>query len=225
MNTLRILLTKLGRVLPYVGIGIGLTNYSMAREAKAVRLQQLQSETIKLKEDLQAAQEMVINNQIAQTKISCLSTNASEHLDKAAKFNSFINELILRYNNPDTPVSEREYIKKALDSNIDEQVEALEKANISLQKILDTIFTDKNNLFSDLNQQLEVFIDNFKTYVSTLDVEQLNALINILSLIAILTSLLSIIGVLFGDYLIKNFNLENKYPKISKYIQLRQKFQ
>ena len=35
----------------------------------------------------------------------------------------------------------------------------------------------------------------------------------------------NIILVLYGDYLIKRFDLENKYPKLAKFIQLRRKLQ
>ena len=35
----------------------------------------------------------------------------------------------------------------------------------------------------------------------------------------------NIILVLYGDYLIKRFDLENKFPKLAKFIQLRRKLQ
>ena len=41
----------------------------------------------------------------------------------------------------------------------------------------------------------------------------------------ILSYTINIIFILYGDYLIKNFNLESRYPKLSKFIQLRRKLQ
>ena len=41
----------------------------------------------------------------------------------------------------------------------------------------------------------------------------------------ILSHTISIILILYGDHLIKRFNLEVKYPKLAKIIQLRRKLQ
>jgi hypothetical protein len=41
----------------------------------------------------------------------------------------------------------------------------------------------------------------------------------------IFSALLSIIFIFYGNILIKNYDLENKYPKLAIFIQLRQKFQ
>ena len=41
----------------------------------------------------------------------------------------------------------------------------------------------------------------------------------------IIASAISIIFIFFGEYLIQRFDLENKYPKLAKFIQLRRKFQ
>ena len=41
----------------------------------------------------------------------------------------------------------------------------------------------------------------------------------------ILSYTITIIVILYGDYLIRRFDLVNKYPKIAKFIQMRQKLQ
>ena len=41
----------------------------------------------------------------------------------------------------------------------------------------------------------------------------------------IASSLISIVFIFFGEFLIKRFDLENKYPKLAKIIALRRKFQ
>ena len=41
----------------------------------------------------------------------------------------------------------------------------------------------------------------------------------------IISSLIGIVYIFFGDYLIKRFNLETKYPKLAKIVSLRRKFQ
>jgi hypothetical protein len=41
----------------------------------------------------------------------------------------------------------------------------------------------------------------------------------------ILSSVISIIYIFYGDYLLKKFKIEQKYPKLAKVIELRRKFQ
>ena len=41
----------------------------------------------------------------------------------------------------------------------------------------------------------------------------------------ILSYTISIIVILYGDYLIRRFDLVNKYPKIAKFIEMRKKLQ
>jgi len=47
----------------------------------------------------------------------------------------------------------------------------------------------------------------------------------ILSKSVVLSALISIIFIFYGNILIEKYDLENKYPKLAKFIQLRQKFQ
>jgi len=73
--------------------------------------------------------------------------------------------------------------------------------------------------------QLEYFIQMYIDILSTLTLEQLVPLTNLLGLTIITFSLVSITTVLFSDYLIKYFNIENKFPRIAKFVQIRRKFQ
>jgi hypothetical protein len=50
-------------------------------------------------------------------------------------------------------------------------------------------------------------------------------LLNTLGLITISFCLASIAAIIYGDLLIKHLNLEVKYPRIAKFIQLRRRFQ
>jgi Ca2+/Na+ antiporter len=55
--------------------------------------------------------------------------------------------------------------------------------------------------------------------------EQNLAMSNILGSMVIIFSLFSIISIFYGEKLIIFFDLENRFPKISKFIQIRRKFQ
>jgi hypothetical protein len=56
-------------------------------------------------------------------------------------------------------------------------------------------------------------------------VEQLGALTNFFFSTVILSSSLSLISIYFGEYLLNKFNIEERYPRIAKFINLRRKFQ
>ena len=88
-----------------------------------------------------------------------------------------------------------------------------------------------NDLKDYLNQFLEDsnifdliinFIYNWNDilYLSHLSIEQLSALTNLTSAIVILICTLNILSVLFPNYLVKIFHLENKFKKL-RYILIR----
>jgi hypothetical protein len=58
-----------------------------------------------------------------------------------------------------------------------------------------------------------------------LSVEQLGALSNLFFSSVVLSSGFSLISIYFGEYLLMKFNIEKRFPKIAKYINLRRKFQ
>lgn len=77
-------------------------------------------------------------------------------------------------------------------------------------------------------EKIKEILDSYNIYydlIKGLDYIELIAFANLLSNWTILTLTLEIIVILYGDYLIKQFNLEIKYPKLTKWIQLRRKFQ
>lgn len=121
--------------------------------------------------------------------------------------------------------------------------------NINTDNILDQL-TDVNQTFKETNNKLDSFINVIAKYldsknnsftnsftnsfynlindlnhiIQSLTTEKNLALITISGSFFILFSMFSIISIFFGDYLITILNLENKFPKLSKIIQLRRKF-
>lgn len=87
-------------------------------------------------------------------------------------------------------------------------------------KKIDIITNDvinKSSIFS-FDFDLQKFLDSLRK-------EELLAFSGLLLNSLVLSYVVSIILVLYGDYLIKRFDLENKYPKLAKFIQLRRKLQ
>jgi len=67
--------------------------------------------------------------------------------------------------------------------------------------------------------------NDFNAWIQTLDYYQSVAIVNIMGLGLILLSLLQIIFIFYGTVFLDYLNLETRYPKLAKIIQLRRNFQ
>lgn len=74
--------------------------------------------------------------------------------------------------------------------------------------------------FDDISK----IMSNYQSFLDNLNLHQKYALIHILLSIIIFISILNIMILYLGDEFIKYLNLEEKYPKLAKYIKLRRKF-
>ena len=66
---------------------------------------------------------------------------------------------------------------------------------------------------------------DFKKFIGSLNQEELLALSGLLLNSLILNYTISIILILYGEYLIKRFNLEDRFPRLAKFIKLRRTLQ
>jgi len=121
---------------------------------------------------------------------------------------------------------ERERIKKTeLQNNLEsltnknnEQLDIISEQNKAMLETIQELAKSKSN--SSSNYISDIF-DSFQKFFDSLNFEQTLAITHISGSILIIISLLSIITILCGDYLVKYFNLENKYPKIVRFIRFR----
>ena len=79
-------------------------------------------------------------------------------------------------------------------------------------------------------EQLKILLQSLnsfdlQSFVDSLKKEELLAFSGLLLNSLVLSYVVSIILVLYGDYLIKRFDLEHKYPKLAKFIEVRRKLQ
>jgi hypothetical protein len=101
--------------------------------------------------------------------------------------------------------------------------EAFTKADNKANEIADVLSKTKDK-FMDNNPIFDI-INDFKEYLFSLSVMEICLVINITSCVFILTCIISILSAVFGNYLIDRFSLEQKFPKLSRIIQLRVKLQ
>nr|YP_009463030.1 hypothetical protein [Pleurotus citrinopileatus]AUW35273.1 hypothetical protein [Pleurotus citrinopileatus] len=84
---------------------------------------------------------------------------------------------------------------------------------------------DKKDFLGDINNlNLNENYNNFYSFLTELTHEQLGAVVHISGSIVIFYCMMSVIFTIYGDKLIIKLELENKYPKIAKFIRIRRKF-
>lgn len=81
---------------------------------------------------------------------------------------------------------------------------------------------DLNIVKSDLSELFNNLIDNYREFLNTLSSDQMVIIFNISGYIMLLFTLTSITTILVGDQIINIFKLEIRYPKLAKYIKLKQ---
>lgn len=121
-------------------------------------------------------------------------------------------------------------LKRLADNNFEKAEEYINtiinennKINSILEKSLELIKGSKNgNNYLDLRGDLTNILDNIKTILSELDHDQVGAVVHISGCIVIFYCLITIFSTLLGDRVISYFNLEGRYPRLAKFIKLRQ---
>lgn len=86
---------------------------------------------------------------------------------------------------------------------------------------------DSTENMSDINESnvlgsFTELMDAIKNELSNLSSEQLACLFNSIGFFMIFTAFSSIIIILFGEYLINKLKLETRFPRLAKYIKIRQ---
>jgi hypothetical protein len=117
------------------------------------------------------------------------------------------------------------------DSTINDQIQEVENTDVEIHNLYESVnnkfdsFINKiNTLLNDSNNKSQ-YLDSLQQFFDGLNYEQNLAMSNILGSMFIIFTLFSIISIFYGDKLITYFDLENKYPKMAKFIQIRRKFQ
>jgi hypothetical protein len=102
-----------------------------------------------------------------------------------------------------------------------------------VQESLNRLGSEYEDKHEEINDKLSKILENsiftldfnYQKFLDSLSREELLSLGGLLFNYLILSNTISIILILYGDYLILRFDLENKYPKLAKLIQFRRKFQ
>lgn len=179
-------------------------------ETKENEIKNLKADNTELK-----SQRDEVLNTIRETKneINLIGLNKT----KLSTLKSRDSELTTLIKEADAFEKERQIAEKeSLSKEIDSVTKAIDNSSDKVGNIIENVIK-KSSLISfdfDLNK-----------FLDSLSKEELLAFSGLLFNGLALNYAVSIIIVLYGDYLIKRFDLENKFPKLAKFIQLRRKLQ
>jgi hypothetical protein len=174
------------------------------------------------------------------TKYGGLKAYSTASYDRIKEQSQTMSQHSNHYNRIESEL--KELNKKLLEKNISNneketvlaKVKELEISQDYHKLILQKAFNFLENELNEIDKKLEFHNKDISTnfafdfvweYIESLTILQKFAFAIFCFSDVILTSLITIIFILYGEYLIKRFDLENKYPKLSKIIQLRRNLQ
>jgi hypothetical protein len=230
MNSFKKLIPK--DILKYLTVGsFGMGTYNIRNSIKAREIQQQLNKEIEKNLRLQE-----LLNEMTQKRIECLESNNQilsrfwelnnkySELNKKIENADNLNEELLNSENLDIPndvIIEKSNKLINLAENVTEE---LRSSNDKLEKVIDIVKTttidSTTNFIKDFNP-----FESLQQLYSILNFEETLALTHLSAAIAILLCLISLVTVFYSEKLIVYFKIEEKYPKIGKFIQLRRKFQ
>jgi len=123
------------------------------------------------------------------------------------------------FNNPSS-TENLESAKKTIEAS-NEIVKSTIQTQQELVEILEQILSNGGGTKSSILPDWDYILDSLFEYINSLTLTQELALLHILVLIIIIIIVLNILGVFFGNEVIKYFNLETKFPSLATFFKLR----
>jgi hypothetical protein len=126
---------------------------------------------------------------------------------------------------------QHKYLENSEDRIITEKIQEVENTNVEIHTMYESVNTKFDSFINKVNTLLNnsgnksQYFDSLQSIIDGFNYEQNLAMSNILGSMFIIFSLISIISIFYGEKLIIFFDLENRFPKIAKFIQMRRKFQ
>jgi hypothetical protein len=185
----------------------------------ASKVDLLKKENQDLFEALHKAENNELKRELLNNKLTSLSGQLKDKVENT------LNEIAkLDQIKPDALGSETD---KA--HHVENIVRDLEHYNSIAQEIIDAVnkqngfnnFLPSNNFFDSISN----FFTNWNNMLSNLSILELSSLVHLLGAITILLFVINVMTIVYADYLIVRFKLEDKYPKLAKYIKIRRLFQ
>ena len=219
----------MGAISGIIGAGDVLYTKIDRRQKQDAELQRVKEEAEEKIKQLRQDNELAV---MIKNKLEVITTNLTNTADEIMSvFNKIrdkqekITDLKEKL---DTVKTDKE--KTSIETEITHLNNDINRAQVNLNKGFTTVEEYKAEFSKAFAEPKTSFIgmdiySAYKEFLKTLEVEQILALSYLLFANVILTSIISLIFVLYGDYLIIRFQLESKFPRLATVIKLRRKLQ
>jgi len=126
------------------------------------------------------------------------------------------------------------YSENSGDPSINEKIQEVINSGEEIHNMYESVNNKFDSFINKINTLLNnsgggpsksQYLDPLQSFFDGLNYEQNLAIVHISGSIFILFTLISIISIFYGEKLIIFFDLENRFPKIAKFIQIRRNFQ
>lgn len=205
------------------------------------------NDQINVKKRLDQMQRIIQDNNIELENTKTLNVELQKEIKQAKEVNSGINSRIInliKYNNTqvnnlrhkESLINELNNCKNPSDIDrlkseildIDNKIKY--NSEISLNGLLDIekeskICVEKGFGIDSIKKTAILDFYLIWTFIESLEIFHRIAFSLLILKSIIISSCISIIFIFYGDYLIQKFNIEKRFPKLAKIIQLRRKFQ
>ena len=199
-------------------------NVSKRYEAAAESLEQTNQKLENLYSELVNKKQSV---NILDGPEEAIQSRIDELLEKFRNANARIKQYSEEANEPQTNQTmieaiqqEAEKIVERLSCEVEDLAETKARKSLEFEDILKTISDN-----SDVSKFTDNFLENWNSLLSNLSTAQIGALGHIFFGISIYYIAINIATAYYGDKLIIYFKLEDKYPRLAKWIKYRRIYQ
>jgi anion-transporting ArsA/GET3 family ATPase len=220
-------------LLELFGIGAGIITYQQYfNERKNKDLKEILSDKDDIIKNLNKANESYNNN------IYMLENEKNQLNDKNEDMQDFIRRSLDKFvnilNETKNSLNEEKDIienlskKEIDDNNISDYQKLYMESQVKNETNIENIqkvVNDINNEYQNLNFISNFSLSDYYKFLETLTVEKLGALTVLIFSGVIFSGCINIISIYFGEYLIIKYKIDERYPKLAKFIQLRRTLQ
>jgi len=214
------LLRKSIKLLGTGSIFVGYHSYAMTIEQKIAQANEIEALTRiskELDERLDKYETEAIKNEVAGVKAEVYKADLTNQIENVNKEINKI-ETLIKDSSGDVPPEIEYHVNNLIK-------ESKDLGEISTNLV--DIFTGRKPGFLSDGPWLNLFkdyIDNLYVFFGQLSGEQIAAVSHFLSALVMLFCLMSVMAVVYGDFLLNYLKLEDKYPWLARFIQIRRKF-
>ena len=159
-------------------------------------------------------------------QISSSSNITQSHVDMINKTNDGLKGDVSVYQNFADRFNGQGFIDKLTPEELVKLLNEFKEKGDNLASSGEKVANELSKLLDDINKgSFGNYISDISDFLSSLTFEQNVAIVNVTGCIVIIISLISLFGVFYGNILIDKLHLENKFPKIARFIKWRRKFQ